>query len=63
MIAARTVNELRSQRATELMNKAREIHQIQEPLDVEELRVHFDDLARIVEDLAHIVAEIAREAK
>jgi hypothetical protein len=48
-----------SDEATALASRARVIHQLQRHLDVDELRVRFDDLAVIVERLAVLVAHLA----
>lgn len=47
--------------ARSLATKAKDIHELQHPIDVYELRSRFDDLARITESLAVCVEQIANE--
>lgn len=48
-------------RAQRLAEQAKEIHQLQHPMDVDELRARFDDLCRITEGLALAVEQLADE--
>lgn len=50
----------RIHRAARLVERAREIHTSNDPWeDLDTFRAHFDELARIVEDLAGLVVELA----